>query len=198
MTILNDKQILDLCRKRGEHNGMIDDYAETQVRDDGGPIISYGLSSYGYDARLADEFFAVVEHSTNSVIDPKRSAPSFAADPTRRPDGSYLVPANEMVLARTVEYFRVPDDVFVICLGKSTYARCGLIVNVTPLEPGWCGHVTLELSNTTSHPIVVYPNEGICQFVFYRGERPAVTYGDRNGGTGGKYQKQSGVTLSKV
>jgi dCTP deaminase len=192
MTILNDKQIEALD---SDPFPMIESFEPQQVREHNGtPVISYGMSSYGYDARLADEFMAIVKHSTHSVIDPKHSAPSFAADPTRRPDGSYLVPPNEMVLARTFEHFRVPDDVFVICLGKSTYARCGLIVNVTPLEPGWRGYVTLELSNTTSQPIVVYPNEGICQFVFFRGERPAVSYGDRNG----KYMKQVGVTLARV
>jgi len=194
MTVLNDKQILELCRNKG----LIDSYAERQIRnrcvDNTDPVISWGLSSFGYDARLADEFFAVVEYAEQSIIDPKRVGPSFAHDPTRRHDGSYLVPPNDMVLARTVERFKMPDDVMAICVGKSTYARCGLVVNVTPLEPGWEGHVTLELSNTTSQPIVVYPHEGICQFVFYRGERPSVTYSDR----GGKYQGQTGVTLARV
>lgn len=187
MTVLNDKQIDDLAM-----GGMFDSFYDHQVREhDGQKIISYGLSSFGYDARLADEFFTVVDAF---VIDPKRSAPSFAKDPARCDDGAYLVPANDMVLARTVERFKMPDDVMAICVGKSTYARCGLVVNVTPLEPGWEGHVTLELSNTTSQPIVVYPNEGIAQFVFFRGERPATTYADR----GGKYQGQTGVTLARV
>ena len=186
VTILNDKQIAELC-----DNGMIQSFWRKQVRtdDDGKPVISYGLSSYGYDARLAGEFRAPVG---GAMLDPKNSTLATWASATY--EDQIIIPPHGFVLARTVEYFRIPDDVFVICLGKSTYARNGLIVNVTPLEPGWEGHVTLELSNTTNLPSVVYVGEGICQFVFFRGERPAVSYGDRNG----KYNKQVGVTLARV
>jgi dCTP deaminase len=187
MTVLNDKQIAELATS----HDMIAPFEECQVRTtSGAPCISYGLSSYGYDARLANEF----AWPDTGVLDPKK--PDTANwDRFERPNGSAIrIPPHGFVLARTVEYFRIPDDVFVICLGKSTYARNGLIVNVTPLEPGWEGHVTLELSNTTNLPSVVYVGEGICQFLFFRGERPAVSYGDRNG----KYMKQTGVTLARV
>ena len=190
MTILNDKQIADLC-----HDGMIAPYVNRQVRCkdvgpevDGPPVVSYGLSSNGYDARLAHDFYEPI----GGVLDPK--FPTLTKWNPIVQAGRLEIPPHGFVLARTVEYFKIPDDVFVICLGKSTYARNGLIVNVTPLEPGWEGHVTLELSNTTNQPSVVYVGEGICQFVFFRGERPAVSYGDRNG----KYMKQVGVTLARV
>jgi dCTP deaminase len=187
MTILNDKQIFALCL-----DGMIDPVESRQVRTiNGVPVISYGLSSNGYDARLAGEF---ARPDDGGVMDPKKPAAANWVH-VERPTGSAVhIPPHGFVLARTVEYFKIPDDVFVICLGKSTYARNGLIVNVTPLEPGWEGHVTLELSNTTNLPSVVYVGEGIAQFVFFRGERPAVSYGDRNG----KYQGQRNVTLARV
>lgn len=185
MTILNDKQILELC-----DNGMIAPFDANQVRfiPDGAPVISYGLSSFGYDARLAGEF----KQPCFGMLDPKH--PEITVWEKLTLDDKIIIPPHGFVLARTVEYFKIPDDVFVICLGKSTYARNGLIVNVTPLEPGWEGFVTLELSNTTNLPSVVYVGEGICQFVFFRGERPATTYGDRNG----KYQGQRNVTLARV
>lgn len=190
MTVLNDKQILALMRSPdGRAAGMIDNYAEKQIREiDGERIISWGLSSFGYDARLASEFV----FPTGGVLDPKH--PTGANWDSRTVDDEIVIPPHGFVLARTVERFRMPDDVMAICVGKSTYARNGLIVNVTPLEPGWEGSVTLELSNTTDLPSVVYVGEGICQFVFYRGERPSVTYSDR----GGKYMNQSGVTLARV
>lgn len=189
MTVLNDKQILELCRS----NGMLDQYHPFQVRDNGEKkVISYGVSSYGYDARLAGEFMSPVKGSF-AFLDPKD--PTSSKWTTQKiTDGPVMIPPHGFVLARTVERFKMPDDVMAICVGKSTYARNGLIVNVTPLEPGWEGHVTLELSNTTDLPSVVYVGEGICQFVFYRGERPSVTYADR----GGKYQGQTGVTLARV
>lgn len=189
MTVLNDKQILELCR----NNGLIDSYAERQIRNrcvnGTDPVISWGLSSYGYDARLADEFMV----PRAGMLDPKH--PDICRWESYKSDSNTLIiPPHGFVLARTVERFKMPDDVMAICVGKSTYARNGLIVNVTPLEPGWEGFVTLELSNTTDLPSVVYVGEGICQFVFYRGERPSVTYSDRNG----KYQNQTGVTLARV
>lgn len=187
MGILNDKQIDDIH----VNHQMIEPFHRHQVRAiNGEPVISYGLSSYGYDARLAGEF----KFPIWGELDPKRPDAAEWTTADMSTNGPLIIPAHGFVLARTVEYFRIPDDVFVICLGKSTYARNGLIVNVTPLEPGWEGHVTLELSNTTNLPSVVYVGEGICQFVFFRGERPAVTYGDR----AGKYQGQRNVTLARV
>ena len=185
MTVLNDKQILDLIREKE----MIDQYHPFQVRDNGEKkVVSWGLSSFGYDARLANEFKVLYR----GYLDPKNPHTAVWSDEVS--DGVMVIAPHGFVLARTVERFKMPDDVMAICVGKSTYARNGLIVNVTPLEPGWEGHVTLELSNTTDLPSVVYVGEGIAQFVFYRGERPSVTYSDR----GGKYMNQSGVTLARV
>jgi dCTP deaminase len=154
--------------------------------------ISYGLSSYGYDARVADEFKIFTNVDTSSVVDPK----NFERDQLRRSQEDYcIIPPNSFALARTVEYFRIPRDVLVICLGKSTYARCGIIVNVTPLEPEWEGHVTLEFSNTTPLPAKIYANEGVAQMLFYQSdEQCEVTYKDR----GGKYMGQTGVTPPKA
>lgn len=153
--------------------------------------ISYGLSSYGYDARLADEFKIFTDVYT-AIIDPK----NFDSNAFVETKGDHcIIPPHGFILCRTVEYFKIPRDILVICLGKSTYARCGLIVNVTPLEPGWEGYVTLEISNTTPLPAKVYANEGICQFIFLRGDHPCETaYNDRKG----KYMHQKGVTLAKV
>jgi len=154
-------------------------------------VISYGVSSYGYDARVADEF-KVFTNVNNALVDPKNfSEESFV----ERKSDNCIIPPNSFVLARTVEYFKIPRDVLVICLGKSTYARCGIIVNVTPLEPEWEGHVTLEFSNTTPLPAKVYANEGACQFLFLKGEIACdVSYLERSG----KYMKQRGVTLPKL
>lgn len=181
--ILADHQIRDLARK-----GMIEPFVEKQ---NGKGIISYGLSSYGYDARCSDEFM-IFTNVDNAIVDPKNfSQKSFV----ERQAPVCVIPPNSFVLTRTVEYFRIPEDVLVVCLGKSTYARCGLIVNVTPLEPGWEGHVTLELSNTTPLPAKVYANEGIAQFLFFKGSTPCeVSYADRKG----KYMGQRGVTLPRV
>ena len=184
MSVLSDKWI----RKMSKEEGMISPFEEKQVRGDS---ISYGLSSFGYDARVSNEFKIFTNvHST--VVDPKNfSQESFV---TKKEDVC-IIPPNSFVLASTVEYFKIPRDVLVICLGKSTYARCGIIVNVTPLEPEWEGHVTLEFSNTTPLPAKIYANEGACQFVFLKGEQsPEVSYADRKG----KYMKQLGVTLPKV
>ncbi|MGY8963962.1 MAG: dCTP deaminase, partial [Rhodospirillales bacterium] len=154
-------------------------------------VISYGVSSYGYDARVSDEF-KIFTNVNNTVVDPKNFSTQGFVD---RKTDVCVIPPNSFVLARTVELFRIPRDVLVICLGKSTYARCGIIVNVTPLEPEWEGHVTLEFSNTTPLPARIYANEGACQFIFLKGDSECdVSYADRKG----KYQGQQGVTLPKL
>ncbi len=182
--LLADHQIRELARK----HGMIEPFVEKQTREG---AISYGLSSFGYDARTADEF-KIFTNVDNALVDPKNFSSQSFVD--RKVD-ICVIPPNSFVLSRTVEYFRIPDDVLVICLGKSTYARCGLIVNVTPLEPGWEGHVTLEISNTTPLPARVYANEGISQFLFFKGSSACETsYADRKG----KYMGQRGVTLPKL
>lgn len=184
MSIMPDRWIREMART----HGMIEPFVDGQTRDG---VISYGLSSYGYDARVAPEF-RIFTNVDNALVDPKHfSDQSFV----ERNGESCVIPPNSFALARTVEYFRIPRDVLVICLGKSTYARCGMIVNVTPLEPEWEGHVTLEISNTTPLPARVYANEGICQFLFLRGsEPPEVSYADRKG----KYMGQTGVTLPRL
>jgi dCTP deaminase len=186
---------------------MIEPFVEGQVRSIKHPIgglseqhqaypreekiISYGTSSYGYDVRCADEF-KIFTNVNNSIVDPKNFDENCYVDHK----GPYcLIPPNSFALARTVEYIRVPRDVLVICLGKSTYARCGIIVNVTPLEPEWEGHVTLEFSNTTPLPAKIYANEGVAQFLFFQGDQVCETsYKDR----GGKYQGQTGVTIPRI
>ena len=184
MGLMPDRWIAERARA----DGMIEPFEDGQRRDG---VISYGLSSYGYDARVSDEF-KIFTNVDSAIVDPKAFAPNSFVD---RKTDVCIVPPNSFVLARTVEYFRVPRDVLVICLGKSTYARCGIIVNVTPLEPGWEGHVTLEFSNTTPLPARVYANEGACQFLFLKGDEPClVSYADR----AGKYMRQQGVTLPKV
>jgi dCTP deaminase len=182
--ILADHQIRDLSL----NHGMIDPFVEKQTHTG---VISYGLSSYGYDARCSNEF-KIFTNVDSAVVDPKNfSAQSFVD----RETDVCIIPPNSFVLTRSVEYFRIPKDVLVICLGKSTYARCGLIVNVTPLEPGWEGHVTLEISNTTPLPAKVYANEGVAQFLFFKGSEPCeVSYADRSG----KYMGQRGVTLPRM
>jgi dCTP deaminase len=184
MSIMSDTWI----RKTAFEQQMIEPFVDRQTHQG---VISYGLSSYGYDARVADEF-KVFTNIYNAIVDPKDfSDQGFVV----RQGPVCVIPPNSFVLARTVEYFRIPRDVLVICLGKSTYARCGIIVNVTPLEPEWEGHVTLEFSNTTPLPAKVYANEGACQFLFLKGEKACeVSYKDRNG----KYMKQTGVTLPQV
>lgn len=179
-------------RDQALNHGMIEPFAEKQNREvNGQKIISYGLSSYGYDARCSNEFM-IFTNVDNAIVDPKDfSQQSFV----ERTNDVCVIPPNSFVLTRTVEYFRIPKDVLVVCLGKSTYARCGLIVNVTPLEPGWEGHVTLELSNTTPLPAKVYANEGIAQFLFFKGSSACETsYADR----AGKYMAQRGVTLPRI
>ena len=184
MTVLSDKWIKEMVRTQN----MISPFEDKQVR---GTKISYGLSSFGYDARVSNEF-KIFTNVNSAIIDPK----NFTQNNFISKNGiECIIPPNSFVLSSTVEYFKIPNDVMVICLGKSTYARCGIIVNVTPLEPGWEGHVTLEFSNTTPLPAKIYANEGIAQFVFLKGnEKPDITYADRKG----KYMRQSGVTLPKI
>jgi dCTP deaminase len=173
--------------------GMIDPFSDAQVRktEKGVSVISYGLSSYGYDLRVSNEF-KVFTNVFNTVVDPKafdeRSFVDFAAD-------TCVIPPNSFALGRSVEYFRIPRDVLTVCLGKSTYARCGIIVNVTPLEPEWEGHVTLEISNTTPLPARIYAQEGLAQVIFLGASEICETsYADRTG----KYMGQSGITLPQL
>ena len=175
-------------RKMAIEHAMIEPYVDLQKREG---VISYGLSSYGYDARVADEF-RVFTNVDSAVVDPKRfSQDSFVT----RTGPSCIIPPNSFALAHTVEYFRIPRDVLVICLGKSTYARCGIIVNVTPLEPEWEGQVTIEISNTTPLPARIYAHEGICQFLFLQGaSQPETSYADK----AGKYMHQRGVALPRM
>jgi len=184
MGILPDHWI----RQQALDNKMIEPFVDRQKREG---IISYGLSSYGYDARVAREF-KIFTNVDSAVVDPKNFTSASFVD---RETDVCIIPPNSFALGRTVEYFRIPRDVLVICLGKSTYARCGIIVNVTPLEPEWEGHVTLEFSNTTPLPAKIYANEGVCQFLFLKGDSSCdVSYQDRQG----KYMKQTGVTLPKI
>jgi dCTP deaminase len=184
MPVLPDHEIRRLATERG----MIDPFVETQKRDG---VVSFGLSSYGYDARVADDF-KIFTNVDSAVVDPKAFNPSSFVD---RKTPVCIIPPNSFALAHTVEYFRIPRDVLVICLGKSTYARCGIIVNVTPLEPEWEGQVTIEISNTTPLPAKIYAGEGICQFLFLRGEgAPEVSYADK----AGKYMGQRGVALPRM
>ncbi|MDR3617707.1 MAG: dCTP deaminase [Paludisphaera borealis] len=184
MSVLPDHWI----RNQARNHGMIAPFEERLQREG---VISYGLSSYGYDARVSDEF-KIFTNVNSAIVDPKAFDTAGFVD---RKAEVCTIPPNSFVLARTVEYFRIPRDVLVICVGKSTYARCGIIVNVTPLEPEWEGHVTLEFSNTTPLPARLYANEGACQFLFLKADSPCeVSYGDRKG----KYQGQRGVTLPLV
>lgn len=185
MSIKSDKWI----RKMAKEHKMIEPFVDGQVRHcEGQKVISYGLSSYGYDLRVAREF-KVFTNINNSLIDPK----NFSDEAFVHIEGDYcIIPPNSFALARSVEYFRIPRDVLTICLGKSTYARCGIIVNVTPFEPEWEGHVTLEISNTTPLPAKVYANEGLAQVLFYQAAEVCETsYADR----GGKYMGQTNITL---
>jgi dCTP deaminase len=184
MTIRSDRWI----RKMAQEHGMIEPFEAAQSRDG---VISYGVSSFGYDVRVADEY-KVFTDVYSVVVDPK----GFDARSFVDVQGPHcIIPPRSFALARTLEYFRIPRDVLVICVGKSTYARCGIIVNVTPLEPEWCGHLTLEISNTTPLPAKIYSNEGLAQLLFFQGsEAPETTYADKRG----KYQDQRGVTLPRL
>ena len=188
MGIKSDKWI----RRMAESHGMIEPFEPNQIKRNGsGPIVSYGTSSYGYDVRCSDEF-KIFTNINSTIVDPKKFDPSSFVD---FKGDVCIIPPNSFALARTVEFFRIPRNVLTICLGKSTYARCGIIVNVTPLEPEWEGHVTLEFSNTTPLPAKIYANEGVAQVIFIEGDEICETsYKDR----GGKYQGQQGVTLPKI
>ncbi len=188
MSIKSDRWI----RRMAEGHGMIEPFEPGQVRmANGQRIVSFGTSSYGYDVRCAAEF-KIFTNINSTIVDPKDfdhgSFVDFGGDVC-------IIPPNSFALARTVEYFRIPRNVLTICLGKSTYARCGIIVNVTPLEPEWEGHVTLEFSNTTTLPAKIYANEGVAQMLFFESDEVCeVSYKDR----GGKYQGQKGVTLPRA
>ena len=188
MSIKSDRWI----RRMAEEHGMIEPFEPGQVRTaNGHRIISYGTSSYGYDVRCSREF-KVFTNIHSATVDPKEFSDKSFVDIE---SDVCIIPPNSFALARTVEYFRIPRDVLTICLGKSTYARCGIIVNVTPLEPEWEGHVTLEFSNTTTLPAKIYANEGVAQMLFLQSDEECETsYRDR----GGKYQGQTGVTLPKT
>ena len=189
MTILPDKIISDLALEKQ----MIEPFCSQQLKIDqqGNKIVSYGLSSFGYDARLSDEF-KIFTNIDSSIVDPKKFCEnSFVA----RKSNICIIPPNSFALGYTVEYFKIPRDILALCIGKSTYARCGIIVNVTPIEPEWEGHVTLEFSNTTPLPAKIYAGEGICQFIFFKSNDICnVSYADRKG----KYMKQTGVTTPKL
>ncbi|BBL69751.1 dCTP deaminase [Methylogaea oryzae] len=188
MGIKSDRWI----RRMAQEHGMIAPFEPQQVRNaEQGRVISFGTSSYGYDVRCSDEF-KIFTNINSAIVDPKNFDESSFVDVK---SDVCIIPPNSFALARTVEYFRIPRDVLTICLGKSTYARCGIIVNVTPLEPEWEGHVTLEFSNTTNLPAKIYANEGVAQVLFIGADEVCETsYRDR----GGKYQGQTGVTLPKA
>lgn len=175
-------------RKMALEKGMIDPFEDSQVRNG---VISYGVSSYGYDIRVAEEF-KIFTNIFSAVVDPKNFDPKSMVDFRGE---VCVIPPNSFALARTVEYFRIPRNVLTICLGKSTYARCGIIVNVTPFEPEWEGFVTLEISNTTPLPARIYANEGIAQVLFFEADEECeVSYADKKG----KYQKQQAIVLPKL
>ncbi len=184
MALKSDRWI----RKMALEHDMINPFSEKQVREG---VISYGVSSYGYDLRVADEF-KIFTNVNSTVVDPKRfDERSFVAVNAN----VATIPPNSFALARSIEYFKIPRDILTICVGKSTYARCGIIVNVTPFEPEWEGFVTLEISNTTPLPARVYANEGLCQIIFFQSDEPCeVSYADRKG----KYQAQKGIVLPKI
>ena len=189
MTIKSDKWI----KKMAQEHQLIEPFTENQVRDanSGTKIISYGVSSFGYDVRCADEF-NVFTNINSATVDPKSFDENSFVDVK---SDVCVIPPNSFALARTIEYFKIPRNVLTICLGKSTYARCGIIVNVTPLEPEWEGHVTLEFSNTTTLPAKIYAGEGVAQMIFLESDEDCETsYKDRKG----KYQGQTGVTLPKT
>lgn len=195
-TILNDLEIAELCLTQN----MITPYTAHSIKEmDGikGRLLSYGMSSFGYDVRLAEEA-KIFTNQNASIIDPKSLDGETLIDAVIKTDASgakyVILPPNSYMLGRTIEYFDIPRDVMIVCVGKSTYARAGCICNTTPIEPGFKGNVVIELANTTSLPMKIYLNEGIAQFLFFRGSPCSVSYDDRNG----KYQHQTGITLPRV
>jgi len=175
-------------REMATNNGMIEPFAESQVRDG---VISYGVSSYGYDIRVADEF-KIFTNVYSAIVDPKNFTTQSMVDYSGE---VCVIPPNSFALARTIEYFHIPRNVLTVCLGKSTYARCGIIVNVTPFEPEWEGYATLEISNTTPLPAKIYANEGIAQVLFFQADDECeISYADKKG----KYQKQQTIVLPKI
>ena len=184
MTIKSDRWI----KRMALDHKMIEPFVDSQTS---AGVISYGVSSYGYDIRVADEY-KIFTNVFSAVVDPKNFDPKSFVDIRAE---VCIIPPNSFALAQTIEYFRIPRDILTICLGKSTYARCGIIVNVTPFEPEWEGHVTIEISNTTPLPAKIYANEGIAQVVFFQSDEPCeVSYKDKKG----KYQAQRGVTLPRI
>ena len=188
MSIKSDKWIID----QSENHQLISPFEATQIREfNGEKIVSYGVSSYGYDVRCSNEF-KIFTNTHSAIVDPKKFDPNSFIDVIA---DECIIPPNSFALARTIEYFKIPRSVLTLCLGKSTYARCGIIVYVTPLDPEWLGHVTLEFSNTTNLPAKIYANEGVAQMIFFESDQVCKTsYKDR----GGKYQGQTGVTLPKT
>jgi len=183
MSIKSDKWIIEQAKK-----GMIEPFADRQVREG---VISYGVSSYGYDMRIADEF-KIFTNVNNTIVDPKNFSDKNYVD---FKGDVCIIPPNSFVLAKSVEYFRIPRNILTICVGKSTYARCGLIVNVTPFEPEWEGYVTIEISNSTPIPAKIYANEGIAQVLFLESDEEClISYADKKG----KYQKQMKLTTAKL
>lgn len=181
--VKNDRWIKDMAKK-----GMITPFAENQVK---GGVISYGVGSYGYDMRISDEFKIFTDINT-SIVDPKKFDSSSFVD---FKGDICIIPPNSFALATSLEYFKIPRETIAICLGKSTYARCGIVINVTPLEPEWEGHVTIEISNTTPLPAKIYANEGIAQIIFLGADELCmISYADKTG----KYQAQKGITLPKI
>lgn len=193
--ILNDKEITALCEE-----GMIAPFHTSSIKRHtgvNGNLLSYGMSSFGYDVRLAEEA-KIFTNQNASIIDPKRLDTGSLIDAVIKTDADnakyVILPPNSYMLGRTTEWFKIPRDVMIVCVGKSTYARAGCICNTTPIEPGFEGNVVIELANTTSLPMKVYLNEGIAQFLFFRGNPCDVSYADRDG----KYQRQQGITLPRV
>lgn len=196
MSVLSDQEIIERCR-----NGMITPFVEDNIfqeRDLTGEtykILSYGPSSYGYDARLATEF-KLFQPTYGTIVDVKKQDESTF---TRIESDTLTLPPHSYVLGRTIEYFNIHNDIIAVCVGKSTYARAGLMINVTPLEPGWCGEVTLEIANLTPCPVILYAGEGICQFMFFKGNTKCLrTYANKFNGSASKYQNQRGVVTARV
>ncbi len=181
--IKNDEWI----EKMAAEHEMIKPFENSQIRNG---VISYGLSSFGYDLRISNEF-KIFTNINSALVDPKEFSTKSFIDLI---SDQCIIPPNSFALGKSVEYFKIPRNIMTICVGKSTYARCGIIINVTPFEPEWEGYVTLEISNTTPLPAKIYANEGIAQVLFFEGEQPKVSYGDKKG----KYQAQSGITLPRL